>query len=42
MIISKDPLMEQIPLATSKNSTTPITQYEGTYVESAGLLKMDF
>lgn len=42
VIISKDPLMEQIPLATSKNSTTPITQYEGTYVESAGLLKMDF
>lgn len=42
VIIGKDPLINQIPLSTSKNSEIPVTQYEGKYVEDSGLLKMDF
>lgn len=42
VIISKNPLINTIPLSTSKNSTIPVTQYEGKYVEDSGLLKMDF
>ena len=42
VIIGKDDLISQIPLSTSKNSTIPVTQFEGKWVEDAGLLKMDF
>ncbi len=42
VIIGKDDLYETIPLAVAKDSKLLITQYEGKYVESAGLLKMDF
>lgn len=42
IIIGKDPLINQIPLSTSKNSDIPVTQFEGKYVEDSGLLKMDF
>jgi len=42
VIIGRDNLTEHIPLAIAKNASTPITQYEGSLVESAGMLKMDF
>jgi len=42
VIIGKDDLISQIPLSTSKNSEIPVTQFEGKWVEDAGLLKMDF
>lgn len=42
VIIGRDNLFDCIPLATSKNSDTMVVQYDGHYVEDAGLLKMDF
>jgi len=42
VIIGKENLISQIPLCTSKNSEIPVTQFEGKWVEEAGLLKMDF
>jgi DNA polymerase-3 subunit alpha len=42
VIIGKEDLISQIPLCTSKNSEIPVTQFEGKWVEEAGLLKMDF
>ncbi len=42
VIIGRDNLFDCVPLATSKNSDTMVTQYEGSLVEDAGLLKMDF
>lgn len=42
VIIGRDSLFDCIPLATSKNSETMVTEYEGSLVEDAGLLKMDF
>lgn len=42
MIIAPENIMEYVPLSTSKDSDMPVTQYEGTFVEPAGLLKMDF
>ncbi|HOY31585.1 MAG TPA: DNA polymerase III subunit alpha [Bacteroidales bacterium] len=42
IIIGKDDLIEHIPLCTSKDSDLTVTQYEGSHVESVGLLKMDF
>lgn len=42
IIIGKDDLIDHIPLCTSKDSELMVTQYEGSHVESVGLLKMDF
>jgi len=42
IIIGKDSLDNYIPLCTAKDTDLYVTQYEGTYVESVGLLKMDF
>jgi DNA polymerase-3 subunit alpha len=42
IIISRDPLCEYIPVCTAKDTDLYVTQYEGNYVESVGLLKMDF
>lgn len=42
VIIGPENLMEYLPLATAKDSTLPVTQYDGNYVESVGMLKMDF
>lgn len=41
-IIGKDSLDQYIPLCTSKDSDLYVTQYDGSHVESVGLLKMDF
>jgi len=42
VIIGRDDLINYVPLATAKDSTLMVTQYEGKLVESVGMLKMDF
>ncbi len=42
IIISRDPLIEIIPVKPTENEALLTTQYDGHYVESIGLLKMDF
>ncbi len=42
IIIGSDNLEEHIPIATSKDTELYVTQYDGSHVESVGLLKMDF
>jgi len=42
IIIGKDPLDNHIPLCTAKDTDLYVTQYDGSHVESVGLLKMDF
>jgi DNA polymerase III subunit alpha len=42
VIIGPTDLINCLPLSTQKDSDLPVTQYEGKYVESVGMLKMDF
>ncbi len=42
IIIAPKDLTEIIPVATSKESDLLITQYEGSIIESSGVIKMDF
>jgi len=42
VIIGPDDLSNYIPLSSSKDSELMISQYEGTLIESVGMLKMDF
>lgn len=42
VIIGPSDLMNYVPLATAKDSNLMVTQYEGKYIESVGMLKMDF
>ncbi|MPM07331.1 DNA polymerase III subunit alpha [bioreactor metagenome] len=42
MIIGRDDLSNYVPMARAKDSILPLVQYEGSIVEKAGLLKMDF
>ncbi len=42
ILISRNPLIEHIPLMPAKDDNLPSTQYDGRFVESLGLLKMDF
>ncbi len=42
IIIGPDVLEEHIPLATAKDAELMVTQYDGKYIESVGMLKMDF
>ncbi len=42
VIIAPDDLLEYIPVCTAKDAELWVTQFEGKYVESAGMLKMDF
>ncbi|HEX2920761.1 MAG TPA: DNA polymerase III subunit alpha [Bacteroidales bacterium] len=42
IIISKDSLDNYIPLCTAKDTELYSTQFDGSHVESVGLLKMDF
>ena len=42
IIIGRDPLVEHIPVMPSKDDSLLTTQYDGHFVESIGLLKMDF
>ena len=42
LIIAPDDITNYIPVATSKESELLITQFDGSVVEEAGMLKMDF
>ena len=42
VIITPEPLIDLIPITTSKDADLLVTQYDNSVVESAGLLKMDF
>jgi DNA polymerase III subunit alpha len=42
IIIGKDSLDNYIPLCTAKDTDLYATQFDGSHVESVGLLKMDF
>lgn len=42
ILISRDPLTEHIPVIPTDNENLLTTQYDGHFVESIGLLKMDF
>lgn len=42
IIIGKTDLVNHIPLCTSKDSELFVTQFDGDWVESVGMLKMDF
>ena len=42
IIIAPDDITNHIPVCTSKESTLLITQFEGSIIEGAGMLKMDF
>jgi DNA polymerase-3 subunit alpha len=42
IIIGKDALDNYIPLCTAKDTELYATQFDGSHVESVGLLKMDF
>lgn len=42
VIISRDPLIDVIPVMPTENESLLTTQYDGHFVEPIGLLKMDF
>lgn len=42
VIISRDPLMDTLPVMPTENESLLTTQYDGHFVEPVGLLKMDF
>lgn len=42
ILISRDPLVEHIPIMPTKEEHLYTTQYDGRFVEAIGLLKMDF
>ncbi len=42
IIISPDDIINHIPVSTSKESELLVTQFDGSIVEDAGMLKMDF
>jgi len=42
LIIAPDDITKYIPVSTSKDSELLITQFDGSVVEDAGMLKMDF
>ena len=42
VIIAPDKLTEYIPISTAKDADLYVTQFDGSVIESAGMLKMDF
>jgi len=42
VIISRDPLIDTLPVMPTENEQLLTTQYDGHFVEPVGLLKMDF
>ncbi len=42
IIISRDPLIDSLPIMPSEEDSLMTTQYDGHFVEPIGLLKMDF
>ncbi|MGM0458696.1 MAG: DNA polymerase III subunit alpha [Bacteroidota bacterium] len=42
VIIAPDKLTKYIPIATAKDADLYVTQFDGKFIEDAGMLKMDF
>ncbi|MFW5706039.1 MAG: DNA polymerase III subunit alpha, partial [Bacteroidota bacterium] len=42
IIISKEDLIDHIPVSTAKDAELLVTQFDGNHIEDAGMLKMDF
>ena len=42
IIIGKDDLEEHIPICRNKDAELNVTQFDGSHIESVGMLKMDF
>jgi DNA polymerase-3 subunit alpha len=42
IIIGKDDLEEHIPICRNKEAELNVTQFDGSHIESVGMLKMDF
>jgi DNA polymerase-3 subunit alpha len=42
IIIGKDDLEEYIPICRNKDAELNVTQFDGSHIESVGMLKMDF
>jgi DNA polymerase-3 subunit alpha len=42
IIIGKDDLEEHIPVCRNKDAELNVTQFDGSHIESVGMLKMDF
>jgi len=42
IIIAPDDIRQYIPVCTYKHSNLLVTQFDGNYIEDAGMLKMDF
>lgn len=42
VIVSPDPLTDHVPLVASTEGKLPVTQYDGRFVETVGLVKFDF
>ncbi len=42
VIITPAPITNYVPIAVAKDSDLPVTQFDNSVVESAGMLKMDF
>ncbi len=42
VIIAPDDIMEYIPVCTANEADLWVTQFDGKYIEDAGMLKMDF
>jgi DNA polymerase-3 subunit alpha len=42
VIIAPDDIKKYVPICTAKDSELFVTQFDGKYIENAGMLKMDF
>ncbi len=42
VIIAPENIMNYVPVCTAKDAELLVTQFDGKYIESAGMLKMDF
>ncbi|MBK6274940.1 MAG: hypothetical protein IPF58_09660 [Saprospirales bacterium] len=42
IIIAPDDIINYIPVCTSKDADLLVTQFDGSIIENAGMLKMDF
>ena len=42
IVIAPDDIRQYIPVCTSKDTDLLVTQFDGNYIEDAGMLKMDF
>jgi DNA polymerase-3 subunit alpha len=42
VIIAPDDIVNYVPVCTAKDADLLVTQFDGSIIESAGMLKMDF